>query len=174
MSEIVPPRAVRVVAGAAAALAGAVMLGLMGMTVAEVVARAFRFAVFSGVIEISNVTVLLLCFLGLAHCFVRGGNITVDFLAGALPARAVRALDSLWNVVAAIFLAAMALHVWRSGLDVTAKGEVSPTLRWSPLVFYVPAVAGMLLAAATCLVLAAALLRRAKEAAPDRDTAKHL
>ena len=155
MTEPAPPHTLRVIAGAAAALAGAVLLGLMALTLAEVVGRAFRIGVFSGVIEISNVTVLLLCFFGLSHCFAHGGNVAVDFLAGALSQRMVRLLDTLWNVVAAIFLAAMAFYVWRNGVEITAKGEVSPTLRWSPLVLYIPAVAGMLLTAATCLVLAA-------------------
>jgi len=159
MSDPAVPRALRVVAGLAAALAALVLLALMGLTVAEIIARVFHVAIFSGVIEVSNVTVLLLCFLGLSHCFVQGGNVTVDFLTNALSPRTIRALDSLWSVVAAIFLAAMALYVWRNGAEITAKGEVSPTLRWSPLVFYVPAVAGMVLTAATCLILAAAVLR---------------
>jgi TRAP-type C4-dicarboxylate transport system permease small subunit len=146
--------------GAAAALAGIALLALMALTVAEVVGRAFRVAVFTGVIEISNVTVLLLCFLGLGFCFASGGNITVDFLSGAFSRRANAALDALWNLVAAVFLAMMAFHVWQSGLESVAKGEVSPTLRWSPLVFYVPAVAGIVLTAATCLVLTVRALRR--------------
>lgn len=160
MSTPVALRPLRVIAAVAAALAGLVLLGLMGLTVAEVVARGFRVAVFSGVIEVSNVTVLLLCFLGLSHCFVQSGNLTVDFLARAFSLRTARALDSLWNVVAAIFFGAMALYVWRNGAEITAKGEVSPTLRWSPLIFYVPAVAGMVLTAATCLVTAAVVFRR--------------
>jgi TRAP-type C4-dicarboxylate transport system permease small subunit len=160
MTEPEPPRALRMFAAAAAALAGAMLLGLTGLTLAEVVGRAFRIAVFSGVIEISNVTVLLLCFLGLSYCFAQGGNVTVDFIAGALSPRVSRTLDLLWNVVAAIFLAVMAYYVWCDGAEITAKGEVSPTLRWSPLVLYVPAVSGMLLTAATCLVLAGVAWRR--------------
>jgi TRAP-type C4-dicarboxylate transport system permease small subunit len=143
----------RIVVTIGAVVAGAALLGLAAVTMAEVVARAFGYTLVSGVIELSNMTVLFLGFFGLPYCFLVGGHITVDIATQNTPDSFNRALDRLWNIVAGLFLLLMAGLVGANGITLQQSGETSATLQWSPLVFHVPAVIGMVLAAVTCLVL---------------------
>ena len=138
---------------AGAVLAGVVLCALAVITIADVVMRAFGLELFTGMVEVSNLTVLCLGFFALPYCFMVRGHIVVDIATASAPERFNRRLEGLWNLVAAAFLAAAAVFVLQSGLGLQAAGERSATLQWSPLVFHVPAVIGLAVAALTCAVL---------------------
>jgi TRAP-type C4-dicarboxylate transport system permease small subunit len=133
-----------------AILAGIALSGLALVTIADVIMRTMNFNLFSGMIEISNLGVLCLGFFALPYCFIVGGHIVVDFATAAAPDGFNRRIDGLWNLVAAVFLAAAAVSVMQNAIATHEAGERSATLQWSPLVFQIPAVVGMVLAALIC------------------------
>lgn len=148
-----PRNPIRLAAIAGAVLAGVALCGLALITITDVIMRAFGFNLFTGMVEVSNLTVLCLGFFALPYCFMVSGHIVVDIATASAPEGFNRRLEGLWNLVAAVFLAAAAVYVMQSGLALQAAGERSATLQWSPLVFHVPAVIGLAVAALTCTVL---------------------
>ena len=139
--------------GLLAAVGGIALVVLMTITVTDIVGRNLGILYLQGVIEISNLTVVFLGFLGLAYCFNVGGHIVVDLATATAPPRIVMMLDGFWNLVAAAIYALMAVLVWNEGLSEAASGAVSANLQWSPLTFFLPCVLGAATTAITCLAL---------------------
>jgi TRAP-type C4-dicarboxylate transport system permease small subunit len=137
-------------ANASAVLAGIALATLAFVTIADVIMRTMGLNLFSGMIEISNLGVLCLGFFALPYCFIVGGHIVVDFATAAASDDFNRRLDSFWNLVAAVFLAAAAVYVMQHAIETHEAGERSATLQWSPLIFQIPAVVGMAFAALIC------------------------
>ncbi len=138
---------------ASAVVAGIALCGLAVITIADVILRTFGLNLFSGMIEMSNLGVLCLGFFALPYCFLVGGHIVVDFATARAPENLVQRLDGFWNLVAAMFLAAAAIFVMQNAIAMHEAGERSATLQWSPLVFQIPAVVGLTLAALNCIWL---------------------
>jgi TRAP-type C4-dicarboxylate transport system permease small subunit len=86
--------------GALAAIGGIALIVLMTITVVDIVGRNLGILYLQGVIEISNLTIVFLGFLGLAYCFNVGGHIVVDLATATAPPRLNMILDGIWNVVA--------------------------------------------------------------------------
>jgi TRAP-type C4-dicarboxylate transport system permease small subunit len=139
--------------GALAAVGGIALVVLMMITVVDIVGRNLGILYLQGVIEISNLTIVFLGFLGLAYCFNVGGHIVVDLATSTAPARVTMALDGFWHLVAAGIYALMAVLLWREGFRTADSGEVSANLQWSPLTFFLPCVLGAAVTAITCLAL---------------------
>jgi TRAP-type transport system small permease protein len=144
-------------------LGGLALVVMMAVTVADIVGRNLGLFYLQGVIEISNVTVVFLGFIGLAHCFNVGGQIVVDLATMNAPPRLNRLLDSAWLLVAAMIYLVMAWLMWGEGMAAQESGAVSDNLEWSPLTFFAPAVLGALVTALTCLWLAISGLRELAE-----------
>lgn len=136
-----------------AAVAGACMVGLMALTIVDIVGRSTHWLTIKGSIEISRITVLLLAFFGLGWCFANSGHIVVDLATHRAPKRFNRFLDLFWLLVAAAFLVVVAWLTFSAGLSAHDSGERSENLGWSPLVFYAASAFGGLTSAATCLAL---------------------
>ena len=139
--------------GLLAAVGGIALVALMTITVVDIVGRNLGILYLQGVIEISNLTIVFLGFLGLAYCFNVGGHIVVDLATATASPRIVLALDGFWNLVAAGLYALMAVLLWNEGFSEAASGEVSANLQWSPLTFFLPCVLGAAATSVTCLAL---------------------
>jgi TRAP-type C4-dicarboxylate transport system permease small subunit len=140
--------------GALAAIGGIALIVLMTITVVDIVGRNLGILYLQGVIEISNLTIVFLGFLGLAYCFNVGGHIVVDLATATAPPRLNMILDGIWNLVASGIYALTAVLVLNEGLSTAASGEVSANLQWSPLTFFLPCVLGAAVTSVTCLALA--------------------
>jgi TRAP-type C4-dicarboxylate transport system permease small subunit len=145
--------------GALAAVGGIALVILMAMTVVDIVGRNLGILYLQGVIEISNLTIVFLGFLGLAYCFNVGGHIVVDLATATASPRVTMMLDGFWLLVAAAIYALMAVLMWNEGFSTAASGEVSANLQWSPLTFFLPCVLGAAVTALTCLALGIKTLR---------------
>ncbi|HVO16314.1 MAG TPA: TRAP transporter small permease [Alphaproteobacteria bacterium] len=139
--------------GALAAIGGIAVVALMMITVVDIVGRNLGILYLQGVIEISNLTIVFLGFLGLAYCFNVGGHIVVDLATATASPRIVMMLDGFWLLIAAGIYALMAVLMWDEGFGTAASGEVSANLQWSPLTFFLPCVLGAAVTAVTCLAL---------------------
>jgi TRAP-type C4-dicarboxylate transport system permease small subunit len=145
--------------GALAAIGGIALIVLMTITVVDIVGRNLGILYLQGVIEISNLTIVFLGFLGLAYCFNVGGHIVVDLATSTAPPRLTMILDGIWNLVASGIYALTAFLVLNEGLATAASGEVSANLQWSPLTFFLPCVLGAAVTSVTCLALAVKTFR---------------
>ena len=142
----------RLLAGMAA-LAGVAIVGLMTLTVLDIAGRNLKLFYLVGVIEISTLTMVLMAYFAFSHTFVKDGHIAVDLFTARLSGRTNARLDAVWLIVAGLFFAVLAWPVLGHGLELHEAGERTTNMEWSHLVFAVPSFAGIVVTAATCLVL---------------------
>lgn len=118
-------------------LAGASLVGMVGVVVLDVVGRMI-FTGFSlnGSIELAVVCVVLLAYFGLPWAFLSNAHITVDVATAAAPEPVRRWLDAFWLFVSGIIAAIFCWLVLTTGLTLHGYGQVSETLGMSPLVTY--------------------------------------
>lgn len=118
-------------------LAGASLVGMVGVVVLDVVGRMI-FSGFSlnGSIELAVVCVVMLAYFGLPWAFLSNAHITVDVATAAAPEPVRRWLDAFWLVVSAIVAVIFFWLVLTTGISLHGYGQVSETLGMSPLVTY--------------------------------------
>ncbi len=102
-----------------ALLAGAVLLLLMMFTTLDVVMRYFFNAPFRGSLEVTEFSMAIIVFLGVAYCGWVGGHIGVDLFEKLLEKPALRFVPVLVNLTGAALFALIAwqmvtetLHAW--------------------------------------------------------------
>jgi TRAP-type C4-dicarboxylate transport system permease small subunit len=137
---------------ACADLAGATLVFLMLITVFDIVARRAVLMSVRGVVEISTMAVVLIAFLALANSFILGGHIVVDLATTKLSERTNRRIDAVWLGAAAVFLALIAVLMWRATIKNYYEGAVSLDLQVPMVVFWLPATIGVSVAPIACLI----------------------
>lgn len=142
------------ISGLAAAIGGAALMGIMLMTVADIIGRHLGLPAIRGLTEYSGLAVILLACFGLSYCFLVGGHIVIDIATGWMKPAAVRRLDAAWSCAGAVILLVLAVQVGREGLASARSGEMSAALAWSPLIYALPAAAGFAGAAIASLGIA--------------------
>ncbi|MXY38231.1 MAG: TRAP transporter small permease [Rhodospirillaceae bacterium] len=148
-------RTPRLLLAGMAALAGVAIVGLMTLTVLDIAGRNLKLFYLVGVIEISTLTMVLMAYFAFSHTFVKDGHISVDLFTTRLSGRTNARLDAVWLIVAGLFFAVLAWPVLGHGLELHEAGERTTNMEWSHLVFAVPSFAGIVVTAATCIVLGA-------------------
>lgn len=96
---------------ALALLAGAVLVLMVLLTVADVVMRYVFSAPIFGAQDLAELGLLVVVFLGMAHCGRSGGHIAIDIVSERLPRRVRQPVAA---AMAAIGAAALLLLAWRS------------------------------------------------------------
>jgi TRAP-type C4-dicarboxylate transport system permease small subunit len=137
-------RTLELLAKAFAFAGGAVLVAMIGMSVASIAGRTFLGRPLQGDFEL----VQLGCAVGISAflpwCQLRRGNIIVDFFTTGLPGRAQAALDAVGALLLALV---MALVAWRAGVGahaVWASGEtamISRVPQWIGYAAIVPPLA---------------------------------
>ncbi len=114
-------RAVRLLAY----LGGIALLWLMGLTVVAVVMRYVFNAPILGAQDISELSLVLVVFLALAHCGWTGGHVAVDLISMFLKPENLRWTDSLVRAISGLLFVIVAWQTMRQGLDALEFGEAS-------------------------------------------------
>jgi TRAP-type C4-dicarboxylate transport system permease small subunit len=109
--------------------AGVVMLGLLAWTVADIVARSVFNNPLSGTVELTELAVVAMVYLGLSYAESRDTHIAVDLLYVRLPVRAQLALRVFAGLVSLVVIAVMTwrLYVYAGQLD--AGGYITGILQ---------------------------------------------
>ena len=121
-------RTVRLVEGCVRCLAfmgGLSLLWLMGLTVAAVIMRYVFGAPILGAQDMSEMSLVLVAFLGLAYSGWTGAHIAVDLIGGMLTPAIMRWTDTAVRSIGAVLMAAVTWQTTSQGLDAITYGEAT-------------------------------------------------
>ncbi|MBL8672077.1 MAG: TRAP transporter small permease [Alphaproteobacteria bacterium] len=155
-SRAVRPRAVALLATAAAVCGGLLMLAAAVLVSVSVARRWLLDSPIQGDFEIVKMATGVAVFAFLPYCQLRRGNIMVDTFTGGLSERARQALDSLWAAVYGGAMGLIAYCLWNGTADAVRSGETMmmlPVQIW-PAIAACAALSALL--AATAVATAAA------------------
>jgi len=135
-------------------VAGLCVAAMMLLTVADIVLRALATKPIPGLLEI--VELLLACsfFLALPATFLRDKHIVVDVIDAMAP-RQVPLLKRISAALGVVVLALMAWQGWIAAKDSLLFGDVTFDLSLPRIIYWIPVLAGMMVAALAALVMAA-------------------
>ncbi len=106
-------------------LGGLAILWLMGLTVVAVVMRYVFNAPILGAQDISELSLVLVVFLALAHCGWTGGHVAVDLIGMVMKPGILRWTDTLVRAISGLLFVTVAWQTMRQGLDAFEFGEAS-------------------------------------------------
>jgi TRAP-type C4-dicarboxylate transport system permease small subunit len=105
-------------------VAGTVALAAMMLsTTADVVLRASTDMPIRGVVDLVEVTMLLVVFLGLPEAFLRGEQVTVDLIDHLVPRGVVAYIRAVGAALSTLFLALIAVNMIHPMLDAYRFGD---------------------------------------------------
>jgi TRAP-type C4-dicarboxylate transport system permease small subunit len=134
---------------------GAMLLGLMGLTVVDVALRYLFNAPLYGARDVGKLMLLAMLALSVAYSARTGGQVVIEFFSHWMGPR-LAAFSEAWARLAAIvMLAVLSWQLWLCGRSAAEFGEASLALGIPFGPFYTLLAVGMLLYA---VVLAAELL----------------
>lgn len=114
-------------------LAGLVLLGIIALTMAEVVSRYLLRNPLILSDEFGGYALVAISFLGLAYCAMEGGHIRITFLVDGLKRPTARALRLVTLALALAFVAVAAWVSWQFLADSFARNMRSNSLLMVPL-----------------------------------------
>ncbi|MGH8649130.1 MAG: TRAP transporter small permease [Burkholderiales bacterium] len=139
--------------------AGAVLLGLLGLVLFDVVMRYALRLPFLGAYEMSELAMVLIVFLALPYCAATGGHVAVDVLSPVLDRPGLRWLTVLIHCAGAALMAVIAWQSTLYAIGSAARGEASNMLKIAKYPFELVTAASALIFALVLLVQAWRALR---------------
>ena len=132
---------------------GALLAGVVLMTVISVLGRYLFNAPIPGDYELTELACGIAVFAFFPYCHARNGNIVVEFFTGGLPARHRTALDTLHNVVFTLVVGLITWRLFVGGMHKLEDGETTLFLgipiHWA----YFSALPGAGLLSAVCVLV---------------------
>jgi TRAP-type C4-dicarboxylate transport system permease small subunit len=113
---------------ALAAVGGIGIMAMMLLTCADVFLRYFVNAPIEGVLDLTQMLMVVIVFFGLAYCGWTGGHVAVDYLHDLLPPRMVVPLAVAVNATGAVVMLAMAWEGLQTSLTFMMTGETPMTV----------------------------------------------
>ncbi len=108
-----------------AILGGLGLLWLMALTVVAVILRKLFNAPIFGVQDLSEATLVVVVFFGMAYCGWTGGHIAVNLIGSVLRGRALGLLDAAMRSVCATFFGFVCWETVLRGLESRELGEAT-------------------------------------------------
>jgi TRAP-type C4-dicarboxylate transport system permease small subunit len=138
---------------------GAVLLGLLGLVLFDVVMRYALRLPFLGAYEMTELAMVLIVFLALPYCAATGGHVAVDVLGSLLDRPSLRWLTAAIHLASALMMAVIAWQATLYALGSGARGEATNMLKIPRLPFELVTAAGTAVFALVLVVLAWQALR---------------
>ena len=110
-------------------VSGALLVGLTVLTVGNILGRWLFDAPLPGAVELTEIGMVAIVFMGLAYAQVRGDHIRVDLLYERLGRRGRRVLDLLATLVSFATVAVMTWRLWAYAGQLAASGRTTSVLR---------------------------------------------
>jgi len=151
-------------------IAGVALVATMLMTVYDIVGRNLGLGSIEPVVELTTLGVVIIAAFGLASTTIRAGHVIIDLFTQKNRLETNRMFDSFWLVLMAVFLFAAAFLSIREGMILHSEGTTTEVLEWSVLSFYIPPVAGWIVAGSVALWIGIkVLVRRGEGHVPEAD-----
>ncbi len=144
-------------------MGGLALVWLMGLTVVAVMMRYVFGAPILGAQDMSEMSLVLVAFLGLAYSGWTGAHIAVDLIGGMLSPALMRWTDTAVRLMGAGLMAVVTWQTVRQGLDAAAYGEATNLVEIPHMPFFMVVALGS--AAYTIVLLIQAV--RAARGVPD-------
>lgn len=109
--------------------AGAVLLGLLGLVLFDVVMRYALRLPFLGAYEMSELAMVLIVFLALPYCAATGGHVAVDVLSPILDRPGFRWLNAVIHLAGAALMTVVAWQATLYAFGSAVRGEATNMLR---------------------------------------------
>jgi TRAP-type C4-dicarboxylate transport system permease small subunit len=132
--------------GAIAVLGGLLSIAVAILVVASVIGRRFFNAPINGDFELVQMGTAISVFAFLPYCQARRGNIVVDTFLNRLPARAIRGVDALWDLVYAGMMGLLSASLITGALEHFRTAQTTMLLQ-------IPVWPALAICAALCCVL---------------------
>ena len=118
--------------------ASAILLGLMSLTVVDVIARYVFNRPLRGAFEVTELLLLVLIFAGLPLVSLADEHAVMDFVDRVLRRRARHALVSAVEAVSAVFMCLLAWLTWLKADRIWAYRDATDVLRivYGPFVYF--------------------------------------
>lgn len=126
-------RVIEVMTIAAIWIAGAVLVLLMLLTVADVLAQELINEPITGVFDFTHFAVLSMVFLGFAYCGFRGDHVSIELVYGRLGPRVQSVLDRLTSLIGA---GLFSLIAWRALVQADLVRELEEASNMLEIPFY--------------------------------------
>jgi len=144
-----PQRAIdrvdRIVRSAALWGGGLMLVGLMGLTVVDVVLRYLFHSPVFGARDAAKLMLLTLVAFSVAYSARTGGQISIEVFSARMGPRVLRWTELFVRLVATAMLLVLTWRLWHSGQNAGKFGEASLTLQISFQPFYFILAVGMFL-----------------------------
>ena len=141
---------------AVSSVANTLGVSIMVMVVLLVVADVFSRRAFNspimGVLELTKVALVLIVFLTLAYCGIRGGHVEVESVVTRFPKRIQVATTALMYFLSTAMLGVASWQLLAQGMDMQTAGQTSGLLKIALFPFLYVAALGTALLALVYLV----------------------
>ncbi len=125
----------RVARGLALA-AGIILIGIVLLTVADVILRKLFNAPIFGRQNVSELALLVVVFLAMAYCGRNRGHVSVDLIAGLVPRHWLRYSDGLVDLIGAAVFLVLAWRAVEASVQAIEMGRTSNLLAIPHWPFY--------------------------------------
>ena len=139
---------------------GAVLLGIVGLTVVSIALRELTGQPIPGDYELVEVGCAVAVFAFLPYCQLSGGNVFVGFATAWAPGWLQGLLDATAQVAYAGIAALLAWRLPLGGMDLHTYGETTMVLGMPVWPAFLPIVPSLALLSVACLYTAAVSLRK--------------
>ena len=137
-----------------ALLGGLGLLGLLALTVAAVLMRKGFGSPLIGVFDISQVTLIVIVFSGMAHCGITRGHVAVELFNDFFSAQIQRVVNFLVNITTAVLLGFMSWVSLIRAFDARDLNEATMIIFIPHFPFMIIVALGLALYALASLMLA--------------------
>ena len=123
-----------------------VLVALVLLIIAEIFARRVLNSPIMGTIDLTEVALLLLVFLTLAHCAALGGHVEMDILVSRFPKRVQAGISTIMHILATGIVGVMSWQLSVQAMIFYNTGQTSGTIQMKTYPFvYVAALGSILL-----------------------------
>lgn len=114
----------------------AILVGMMALTVIDVILRYFFNRPIMGSVEITQVMMVTISFIMLVFCTMRKSHVKVDLFASYIPKRTQRVINSLFYLCCLVMLAIMTWQNFQEAMHLSRVHQETDILEIPIFPFY--------------------------------------
>ena len=138
---------------------GLMLVGLMGLTVVDVILRYVFNAPIYGARDVAKLILLIMVALSVAYSARTGGQVSIEVFSNMMGPRTLRRIEVFVKSVASAMLVVLTWRLWHSGQNAGKFGEASMALQIPFKPFYFVLAVGMSLYAVVLIAEISLYLR---------------